>query len=226
MGERDRDLARVSAYLDLKLRSMHRPYLQRLRERDGRIGCVNDTTSGRMCDIVGSGTCELRILAAPDAFGLPIACTTQELFSPPPAGLRANIIAASQGCFELASMHARAAGVRDVSLAPAMHEALHAADGQVLAHRGAWRTIAESRVVAIPTCELSPSLRPANHEGSQSVARSNLVPTGGQPSIVLEEDVHFIGDPTDVASAVARCERARCDLAYLGVSGDFFTSHA
>jgi hypothetical protein len=167
-------------------------YLQRLHARDVRIGCVNDTLDGRMCDIVGSSACQARIIAQPDTFGRAIACTTQESFVAP-SGLGAVVIAASQGCFELAAAQARAAGIQDVFFAPAVHDAgASGPDGVVQAHRGVWRTILRD----------------------------------GRPRVVLEEDAHFIGDPTDVSSAVARCEAAACDVAYLGISGDFFTSHA
>lgn len=160
-------------------------YLKRLQARDSRIGCVNSSTDARMCSLIG---CHERIRGAQDAFGLPIPCATQESFAAPPSKQRALIIA-SPGCYELASAQAHAAGIHDVTLAPAVHgtEAGRSpADGVVQAHRGVWRSILQA----------------------------------GRPGIVLEEDAHFIGDRTDVTSALARCEAVGCDLAYLGIAGD------
>lgn len=160
-------------------------YLKRLQARDSRIGCVNSSTDVRMCSLIG---CHERIRGAQDAFGLPIPCATQESFAAPPSKQRALIIA-SPGCYELASAQAHAAGIHDVTLAPAVHgtEAGRSpADGVVQAHRGVWRSILQA----------------------------------GRPGIVLEEDAHFIGDRTDVTSALARCEAVGCDLAYLGIAGD------
>ena len=43
---------------------------------------------------------------------------------------------------------------------------------------------------------------------------------------ILEEDAELIGDEAEVRVIIDRCARDACDLAFLGVVGDFFSSHA
>jgi hypothetical protein len=47
-----------------------------------------------------------------------------------------------------------------------------------------------------------------------------------QPAFVFEEDAVLLGSAADWSDGLRQCAARQCDIAYMGMSGEFFTSHA
>ena len=120
--------------------------------------------------------------------------------SAPPALMRALVIATAD-CYPVAAATAAQAGFTTERLAPAFVK--HAGcsgnvhqmnDGQVNAHREAWRAIVAS----------------------------------GVPTTIFEDDIRLLSadGAADARAMVARCAASGCDVQYLGIAGDYFSTHA
>ena len=149
-----------------------------------------------------------------ERFGSPIPCSNLSLssetlaryprFSSLPT-LPALVIAASASCFERARRQAAGAKLEATRVAAVLANAsssatLHCRDHQLQ------RTV----------------------DGVTSAHRAawSEILRAGRAMAVFEEDAELIGDAADTHAAVERCERAGCDLAYLGLTGDIFGAFA
>lgn len=114
--------------------------------------------------------------------------------------MRALVIA-TVDCYPFAAATAAQAGFTTTRLAPAFVKHAGCAgnvhqmnDGQVGAHRAAWRAIVDSN----------------------------------EPTTIFEDDIRLLSanGAADARAMVARCAASHCDVQYLGIAGDFFSTHA
>lgn len=128
--------------------------------------------------------------------------------------LRAIVIAGSRACFERARwLVLQPAGLG--TLANWSHAAFE------------WRESAAVSNAAVPVvCADTQAQRMTDGTVRAHRAAWRMIVASSEAAAVFEEDAVLLGEAEDVAEAARRCEQSRCDLAYLGMSGDFFASHA
>ena len=174
------------------------------------VQCADSVNDSRV--EMRNGKCRIVPL---DAFGASVPCESHVPAIPIVAASskeltrRAQIIAGSTACFERLARQVRAA-----SMVPVYLRAIHI------------NTSSSSTPHKRAACRDTQSQRTADGIVQSHRAAWRAVLAANRSMAILEEDSELIGDAAEVHFAIDRCERAECDLTFLGVTGDFFSSHA
>ena len=144
-----------------------------------------------------------------DAFGSPLTCAAHSpAINNDTDDLHALVISGSSSCFERAKLQLlRLAGFAHVRWTHAIHD-----DGG---------TNKDNKCKDSQLQRTYDGIVGAHRAAWTAVVQSN------RSMAVFEEDAELIGDKLDVRAAVRACtSAAACDVSYLGLTGDFFSSHA
>ena len=117
-------------------------------------------------------------------------------------------IAGSPACFER---------TRQLVAAPAGLRTINWSNAAI-----AWTTTGAS----LPVCKDDQAQRMTDGTVRAHRAAWRAIVEANRSAVVLEEDAELLGSENDVQEAVRRCLDLDCDVQYLGMTGDFFTSHA
>ena len=171
------------------------------------VQCADSLGSSRVLKRTGPAR-----LSPIDAFGTPIPCTANALSNASLAKWPkwrllpkepALIITSSASCYERARRQANAT--------------------QLTAER---ISAVFSTEEGASSCRDTPTQRTYDATAAAHRAAWRLIVQRNTSMAILEEDAEALGDAADMRAAIDSCMEEQCDLAYLGISGDFYGSFA